>query len=179
MEKALSTRPETQVSDASYRGAAQTSEVKQRTIRDIVRTHRELIQGSAGKTDLSNTERVRAVAESYMKNCEINGVIPSITGLSALLGVTRAGIYKHLQEHPNSETSHLIERLRTSWASIRIACAERGATSEAITIFLLKNSALGFVDKLEIEPVQPVSPLDGLNADEARKRLTEAMPDEE
>ena len=161
-----------------YRGAGQTAEIRQGIIRDVVRTHKNLLRSSRGKVDLSDAEAVRDVAERYMETCIAGGMIPSITGLASMLGFSRVAIYDHLRKHPESDTSQLLEQLRTSWAAARIACAERGGTSEAITIFLLKNSSLEFADRIEVQPVV-TSPLDNLDSNEARKRLTEAIPDDD
>ena len=162
-----------------YTGPAQTAAVRAAISREILGATRELLRGTPDKVPLADTERVRETADRYMEMCERISVCPSLAGLAGALGVSRNALYKRLRERPEDPTCVLIERLRTVWTGARIAMCDRGLLPESTTIFLLKNSGQGYSDLREVELIAPSTPLDGLDSEEARRRLVDAIPDEE
>ena len=112
-----------------------------------------------------------------MQDCIRIGVLPSVEMLAAWLGHSRQSVYKFLAAHPEIEATTYLDMLRTGWAALRIAAADRGAVSETVSIFLLLNSSLGFTNVHQVELSQPPNPMENLDPEAARRRLMESMPD--
>lgn len=113
-----------------------------------------------GKIDLENTEEVRAQAIVFMEACKTAAVFPTMMAFAASLGLSRQRVYAFIQSHPPTHpTVELLDSLRTSWAAILAQQGLTRQTSEPVTIFLLKNSGQGLVDKVEIEASTPKDPL--------------------
>lgn len=113
-----------------------------------------------GKVDLENTEAVRQQAVEFMEACKTAAVFPTMLAFAASLGLSRQRLYAFLQTHPeNHPTVELIDGLRTSWAAILAQQGLTRQTSDAVTIFLLKNSGQGLQDKVEIEAAASQGPL--------------------
>ena len=160
-------------------GAGETQAVRIATVRQLVTAHHAMLEDIPEKTSLMDIGAVKKTVSRYLEMCGDAGVLPTFTGLSGALGLSRRALYKHLDDHPNDEVSQYLERLRGSWAALRVAAVDRNCAAETLTIFLLKNSSLDFRDRFEVVPEIPTSPLDNLDSSEARKRLTEAIPDDD
>ena len=104
-----------------------------------------------GKIDLDNINEVTAAAEEYMKACRMANCYPTLMGLCAAMGYSRMGVYNYLTRKPESETAQFIDALRSSWAAILAQMGLTRQASEAVSIFLLKNSGQGLSDKAEMD----------------------------
>ena len=160
--------------------ANQTQLAKATTISEIVAGTSELLEKCSVRTNLYDTAVVKQVASEYLNSCSGIGVIPSMEGLAASLGVSRRWIYMFMADHPDEESAKFLEQFRTTSTAIRIAAADRGAADASVSIFLLLNSSQGFTNDHRIEVVQPSSPLDVDVADveAARRRYISALPEE-
>ena len=101
---------------------------------------------STGRVDISDVEAVEQAAGKYVDDCKTAGILPNLVGLCCILGISRQWMYQYLREKPNSESAQFINKLRMAWTSLRISLAERQILSAPTTIFLLKNSGMGFSD---------------------------------
>lgn len=162
----------------SYGGSGQTQEIRKQTVGNIVKAHRQMLSQGI-KVILSDVDQVESAAEGYMAVCENTGILPSLEGFAGYCHVSRYWIYEYCIKHRGSPSADYIETLKTMWGAARIAASERGAASEATSIFVLKNSGLNMTDKVEISPSDNHGPLVDLDADQARKRIMDAIPAED
>ena len=169
----------------------QTQETKAAAIRQALNGQRGLMIRSPDRVDISDVEAVEAAAKKYIADCSTAGILPNVEGLCCVLGFSRQWLYQFLREKPNSESAAYINRLRMAWTSLRISLAERQILSAPTTIFLLKNSGMGFSDvpadnsemPMQTDPNRPTWAY-GMNEEEyveaAKKRLEaliDAMPE--
>ena len=158
---------------------AMTAELKKSGIREVLKAHRK-IQRLRTNLDLYNKEAVEKAIDEYMSVCEENCILPSIVGFCSMVHINRAWFYEFIDMNKGTDCAHVLENLMQICASVRMSAVDRGSASEAFSIFLLKNSNLGFADRVELAPVAPQSPLNELgSAEEARKRILEGLPDPE
>lgn len=158
---------------------ALTEKVKRAAVTEIVTAGREMLIKSPTKIDLHDIEQLVNVTDEYLSRCIRIGVLPSIQGVAAACGVSRRMIYKYLEEHEGTPSADYLERLRSAFTQMRIEAVDKNAAKEVMSIFLLKNSSQGFRDKIDFEPVQPNNPLSDLDVEAARRRLIEAIPEED
>lgn len=157
-----------------------SAEIKAATIRAALLAGQELRKRHPDKIDISNLEAVQAAAEAYESSCAEVGLIPSFIGLCAVLNVSRQWLYEYCSKNPTSGTARYLDTLRHQWAATRQQLAELRLTSEAVSIFMLKNAHLNLTDKAEVEIQQgPVHPWDMIEDEQARiKYLLESIPEE-
>ena len=152
--------------------------VRTDAISSIVDSQRVLLEKATERTDLNDTATVAKVADRLMAECARTGLIPSVEMLAAGLGVSRTWLYRFLDKHPDHSTTVLIDKLRTGWAGIRIAAADRGLVDSTMSIFLLLNSNLSFSNTHNIEIAQPKNILDDAgDPAAARQRYLAAIPE--
>jgi len=125
---------------------AVTQETKAAAIRQALNGQRGLMIRSPDRVDISDVDAVERAADKYIADCKTAGILPNVEGLCCVLGFSRQWLYQYLREKPNSESAAYISRLRMAWTSLRISLAERQILSAPTTIFLLKNSGMGFSD---------------------------------
>ena len=167
---------------------AVTQETKAQAIRQALNGQRRLMTRAPDRVNIADVESVETVAERYIADCAVAGILPNMEGLCCVLGLSRAWVYQYLREKPNSESAMYINRLRMAWASLRISLAERQVLSAPMSIFLLKNSSMGFSDTPDNNELTPISPdperptwAYGMTEKEYReaniKRILESLPD--
>lgn len=110
------------------------------------------------RADLNDLEAVKETAFAYMEKCQSSGTFPTVLGLAVSLGYSRQGLNKYIRQHPESQTTHFLEAVKDTFADILCNSSLFRNADAATSIFILKNCA-GFVDRLEIEPVQAANPL--------------------
>jgi hypothetical protein len=110
------------------------------------------------RADLSDLKAVEETTFLYMRHCQVSGSFPTVLGLAVSLGYSRQGLNKYIRLHPESQTTHFLETVKDTFADILCNSSLFRNADAATSIFILKNCA-GFVDRLEIEPVQPTNPL--------------------
>lgn len=123
-----------------------TQETKAQAIRQALNGQKALMVRSTDRVDIADVEAVETAAKKYIADCSTAGILPNIEGLCCVLGFSRQWLYQFLKEKPNSESAQFINKLRMAWTSLRISLAERQILSAPTTIFLLKNSGMGFAD---------------------------------
>ena len=149
------------------------AELKAQQFDAIIGQQLELLAGvrKDGKIDLDNLAAVEATATRYIESCKRAGVVPTILGLSAALGYSRKTVWQYITQHPESRTAQYLDALRSAFAAVLAQLGLSRNCSEAVSIFLLKNSGQGLTDKTELDiSAHQESPL-GEKADpEALKR---------
>lgn len=128
--------------------------------------------------DISDPEQVKNRIGMYFEHCAQNDRKPQIVGMCNWLGISRQA----LNEWRNGEM-----RAATHGDIIKKACAFieemwadymlNGKLNPASGIFLAKNW-YGYKDVADVV-VTPNNPLQDLDTESARKRLIEAIPDED
>ena len=113
----------------------------------------ELLAGvrKDGKIDLDNLAAVEATATRYIESCKRAGVVPTILGLSAALGYSRKTVWQYITQHPESRSAQYLDALRSAFAAVLAQLGLSRNCSEAVSIFLLKNSGQGLTDKTELD----------------------------
>lgn len=128
--------------------------------------------------DISDPKQVKDRIGLYFEHCAKNDRKPQIVGMCNWLGISRQA----LNEWKNGET-----RSATHGDIIKKACAfieemwadymMSGKLNPASGIFLAKNW-FSYKDVADVV-VTPNNPLQDLDAEQARKRLVESIPDED
>ena len=133
---------------------AESDKVKRRSIGLDVSGRAEMIGYVAknGKARLNDTEEIKRRTELFLSQCNEQGCIPTIMGLCVLLGVSRQRVYKFMSDHPEHPTAQYVGTLQEAFADILTQAALRRDVSDAMSIFILKNTA-AMADKVEIAPV--------------------------
>jgi len=155
-------------------------EVKTEAISDDVNRKSAALLRNMDRVDLNDLQAVRERTETYLQSCADSGTFPTVMGLSSLgFGVSRQWLNEYLRTHPNAPAADFIERTKDLFADILSNAALSRTAAETMSIFILKNCA-GFVDKLEIAPRTPESPL-GAEVDQAalEAKLLDVVIDEE
>lgn len=101
-----------------------------------------------GRVNLDDLDAVKRACNEYMESCRQAGVYPSMTALAPSLGYSRQGLYLFMSKHDTEVTKYL-DALRSSMAAIVQQAGLSRMASEAMSIFILKNSA-GMSDKLDV-----------------------------
>jgi len=128
-----------------------TEELRTIAVCNAIDTDVEMLEKYPGKTNLKDLNAVKNVYINYANSCKKSGRYPVFEGLASWLGYSRRGLYTFIENNPNDETTDFLDRIRTAWAGNRQQLAEIGKFSDASSIFILKNSGLGFVDKAEVD----------------------------
>ena len=130
-----------------------SAELKAQQFDAIIGQQLELLAGvrKDGKIDLDNLAAVEATATRYIESCKRAGVVPTILGLSAALGYSRKTVWQYITQHPESRTAQYLDALRSAFAAVLAQLGLSRNCSEAVSIFLLKNSGQGLTDKTELD----------------------------
>lgn len=130
-----------------------SAELKAQQFADALNQQIELLAGvrKDGKIDLDNLAAVEATATRYIESCRRACVVPTILGLSAALGYSRKTVWQYITQHPESRTAQYLDALRSAFAAVLAQLGLSRNCSEAVSIFLLKNSGQGLVDRAEID----------------------------
>ena len=135
---------------------SESAAVKREATQRMIQQQKEMLQllKARGRVNLDDLQEVTITAEKYMQSCERCGIYPNMLGFSAACGLSRATLYRYLSEK-NTPTSQYLEGLRTSWAAILLQAGLSRNASEAMSIFLLKNSSQGYSDNAGLEIIPP------------------------
>lgn len=128
--------------------------------------------------DISDPQQVKDRIGMYFQHCAENDRKPQIVGMCNWLGISRNTLNTWMNgEYRSGTHSDIIKKacsiIEEQWADYMT----NGKINPASGIFLAKNW-FGYRDQTDVV-VAPQNPLDNLNADEARKRLMESIPEEE
>lgn len=92
---------------------------------------------------LSDTERVREITLAYVRACAAASTLPSMTGLSRSLGMSRAAIYDCINRQSPRAAADWFALCREGFAELLETGSLRNNTNPVVSIFLLK-SAYGY-----------------------------------
>lgn len=113
---------------------------------------------SRGRVNMQDTDAVKEVAADYMERCRAGGLVPTVMGLSASLGVSRQWLNRFCSENPSHPTTRFIEVLKEVFADCLTQAGFGRYISESLSIFILKNTA-SMADKVELEASANTAPL--------------------
>ena len=163
-------------SSALYRGRSDTMEANDAKISEIVTIAAAQMANTmdGGRIiSLTDTQAVQAVILQYMQACSNAAICPSVTGLAAATGHTRAALYSFLKTRPEHPTSLLLRNCQEMFAEILAQASLSGAVAAIPSIFVLK-ARLGWRDDAVDELPEP--PKDTINAKEIMERYGD-LPD--
>lgn len=126
---------------------------------------------SRGRVDMRDTDAVKETAAEYMERCRAGGLVPTVMGLSASLGVSRQWLNRFCSENPGHPTTQFIEVVKEVFADCLTQAGFGRYISESLSIFILKNTA-SMADKVELEAVANTSPMgDSVDRSELERRI--------
>lgn len=153
------------------------AELKAQQFADALNQQVELLAGvkKNGKIDLNDIAAVEATATRYIESCKRAGVVPTILGLSAALGYSRKTVWQYITQHPESRSAQYLDALRSAFAAVLAQLGLSRNCSEAVSIFLLKNSGQGLTDKTEFDiSAHQESPLgEKISTEELKRKYLE------
>ena len=128
--------------------------------------------------DISDPKQVENRLTEYFSFCVENDRKPQVIGMCNWLGINRDTLNTWVRGVARAEThTDIIKRayamLEEMWADFML----NGKINPASGIFLSKNW-FNYKDVADVV-VTPNNPMQGLDAEEAKKRLIEGIPDEE
>ena len=128
--------------------------------------------------DISDPEQVRERIRQYFQFCVDNDRKPQIVGMANWLGVDRTTIASWKRGEYRSDThSHIIKKAVDIIEEMWIDFMQNGKINPAAGIFIAKNH-FGYRDETQVV-VTPNNPLQDLDAQEARKRIMDGIPDDD
>lgn len=149
----------------------------------FVREARIAFDGGRNRTplppiDISDSEQVRQRISDYLDFCELNDKKPSPIALANWLGVSRETLNTWKRGEFRADThSDMIKKAYQLMEEIWYDLMQNGKVNPGSGIFLGKNM-FGYKDVADVV-VTPNNPLQGMDAESARKRLIEGIPDED
>lgn len=136
---------------------------------------------NAPAIDMNKPEDVQERINWYLQRCAENDMKPGIVGLANALGVSRKTLWAwKTGQNGKTISPASIDMIKKAYNFIEEMWEDymlNGKAAPPNLIFLGKNH-YGYTDTTEVV-VTPNNPMQDLNADDARKRLLEAIPDEE
>lgn len=131
------------------------------------------------KLDFNDVPAVQERIEMYFNLCFQNDMKPGVAGLAYSLGVDRKTLWAWKAGQNRSANTALIDTIKKAYAFLEVLWEQymqNGKISPPNGIFLGKNN-FDYHDETQVV-VTPNNPLQGMDADTARQRLVEAVPDE-
>lgn len=128
--------------------------------------------------NISDPKQVEQRIKEYFKNCVENDRKPQLIGMANWLGVDRSTVNSWKRGEYRSEThSPIIKKAIDLLEELWVDYMQNGKVNPGAGIFLGKN-LFGYKDVADVV-VTPNNPMQGLDVEQARKRLEEAIPDED
>lgn len=128
--------------------------------------------------DISDAQQVENRIGQYFQYCIDNDRKPQIVGMCNWLGINRNTLNEWLNGVTRSAThGDIIKKAYSIIEEMWMDNMQNGRTNPAAGIFLAKNW-FNYKDVADVV-VTPNNPMQDLNADDARKRLLEAIPEDE
>ena len=126
--------------------------------------------------DISDPNQVRERIGMYFKFCSDNDRRPQIVGMCNWLGISRDTLNKWVNGEVRTAThTDIIKKAYAFMEEMWTDYMTYGKISPPTAIFLAKNW-YGYKDVADVV-VTPNNPMQGLDANTARERLIEAIPD--
>lgn len=132
------------------------------------------------KLDFNDVPAVQERIQLYFDLCFQNDMKPGVAGLAYSLGVNRRTLWEWKTGGRRDTTPALADTIKKAYAFLEVLWEQymqNGKISPPNGIFLGKNN-FDYRDETQVV-VTPNNPLDNLNAEEARRRLVDAIPAEE
>lgn len=129
------------------------------------------------KVPLRDLDRVREVASVYLAECAQTGMMPTVRGCAARLGITRGALYDYEKHHPGSEFSAWLQDFSDLCGEVMMAAAMQGSISPVPAIFVAK-ARHGYREQpvqIEVNPGGQFG--DSMTAEEIARKYAE-LPDE-
>lgn len=125
--------------------------------------------------DISDPEQVKQRISEYLDFCELNDKKPSVVAMANWIGVSRDTLNSWKRGECRSDThSDTIKKALLLMEEIWYDLMQNGKINPGSGIFLGKNM-FGYKDVADVV-VTPNNPMQDMNADDARKRLVDAIP---
>lgn len=125
--------------------------------------------------DISDPEQVKQRISEYLDFCELNDKKPSVIAMANWIGVSRDTLNSWKRGECRSDThSDTIKKALLLMEEIWYDLMQNGKINPGSGIFLGKNM-FGYKDVADVV-VTPNNPMQDMNADDARKRLVDAIP---
>lgn len=125
--------------------------------------------------DISDPKQVEKRLGEYFQHCIDNDRKPQVVGMANWLGVSRDTINSWKRgEYRGATHSDIIKKAIDMLEELWVDYMQNGKVNPGAGIFLGKN-LFGYKDVADVV-VTPNNPMQDLNADEARKRLVDAIP---
>lgn len=131
------------------------ADVKRQALSDVVNQQRELLKTAKNRgrrIDLDDLDEVEKCVDDYMQSCVKANCFPTMMGFAAAAGWSRMSIYRYINKG-GSKSAEYLDNMRSCWAAIMAQMALTRQASEAVSIFLLKNSGQELTDKCELTAV--------------------------
>lgn len=153
-----------------------SNELKIKALDAAIAQQQELLTKAdkRGKIDLNDIEAVKKICNDYFESCRRSQVIPSMTALAPALGISRQRLYAYIR-YNDTPSSHYLDTVRSAISAIVEQAGLTRSASEALAIFILKNS-VDMADKVDITAIaEPKEPdrFENMTADEIEKWFTE------
>jgi hypothetical protein len=129
------------------------------------------------KLDFNDVPAVQERINWYFIRCAECDMKPGVVGLANALGVDRRTLWEWKNGGRRESNTALVDTIKKAYVVLEEmweAYMQNGKVSPPNGIFLGKNN-FGYVDQVE-HVITPNNPMQDLNAEDARKRLTEAIP---
>ena len=131
------------------------------------------------KLDFNDVKSVQDRISMYFQLCFEQDMKPGVAGLAYSLGVDRKTLWAWKAGTRRDANAVLVDTIKKAYAFLELLWEQymqNGKISPPNGIFLGKNN-FGYRDETEVI-VTPHNPLQGMDADTARQRLIEAVPDD-
>ena len=128
--------------------------------------------------DISDPKQVEHRIGEYFQYCIDNDRKPQIVGMCNWLGITRETLNTWVHGEVRRDThTDIIKKAYGMIEEMWMDNMQNGRTNPAAGIFLAKNW-FQYKDVADVV-VTPNNPLQGMDAEQARKRLTDSIPDDD
>lgn len=127
--------------------------------------------------DFDNVPAVQERIEWYFTRCFQNDMKPGVVGLANALGVDRKTLWSWKTGERRAANTALVDTIKKAYSLLEEMWEQymqNGKISPPNGIFLGKNN-FDYRDEQQVV-VTPNNPMQDLDAENARKRLTEAIP---
>lgn len=101
------------------------------------------------KISLPDTKALQTQTIIYLRSCEENGILPSMSGLARALGHSRNSLYNLMHRQPNSPSAEWLTVFQDLCSDLLAVSALRGDVQPVVSIFLEK-AAYGMKENNEI-----------------------------
>ncbi len=125
----------------TYTGREQTMSANTEKNAEIIATAaREMhLSTRPEKVSLRDIDRVKSVSVEYLDECAATGVLPTVRGVAARLGISRTAIYNYAGDHPGTEFSKWLEDFSDLCGEITMTAAIHGTVAAIPAIFVAKS----------------------------------------